>query len=146
MKRLIIVATTAMMLFASSVNATKNIYAESVSVSEVVSIHDADSFRANIKQWQPIVGDNISVRLSGIDAPEIRGGCELEKKMAQEAREYTVTALTAADRIELRNVRRGKYFRLIADVYLDGSSLSERLLAAGHARPYDGGTRQSWCG
>ncbi len=42
-------------------------------------------------------------------------------------------------------MERGKYFRILADVYGDDQSLSEALIQAGHARPYDGGTREGWC-
>ena len=47
--------------------------------------------------------------------------------------------------IELKNLKRGKYFRVVADVYVDGVSLADRLIKAGHGRPYDGGTKVSWC-
>jgi len=50
-----------------------------------------------------------------------------------------------AHAIELRNIERGKYFRLVADVYLDGVLLSNELTAAGLARNYDGGRRSPWC-
>ena len=48
--------------------------------------------------------------------------------------------------IELRDMVRGKYFRIVADVYLDGMSLSQLLLDKGHAIRYDGGKKNiSWC-
>jgi micrococcal nuclease len=40
---------------------------------------------------------------------------------------------------------RGKYFRILADVYVDGENLTDLLISAGHARPYDGGKREGWC-
>jgi endonuclease YncB( thermonuclease family) len=33
----------------------------------------------------------------------------------------------------LKNIKRGKYFRLIADVYVDGVNLGEQLVRQGHA-------------
>ena len=50
-----------------------------VTVSKVTSIYDADTFRANIKDYPPIVGESNSIRINGVDAPEIRGKCESEK-------------------------------------------------------------------
>ncbi len=114
-------------------------------VSEVTSIYDADTFRVNIKAWPDIVGKHMSVRVLGVDAPEIRGKCQLEKQAARRAKQFTVDALRSASFIELRNIKRGKYFRLLADVYIDGQSLAQALIAANQARPYYGGTRQSWC-
>lgn len=116
-----------------------------VTVSEVTSIYDADTFRANIKGYPPIVGERMSIRVNGVDAPEIRGKCESEKIAAREAKQFTVEALRSAKTIELRNIERGKYFRILADVYTDGKSLAEGLIKSGHARTYDGGKREGWC-
>jgi endonuclease YncB( thermonuclease family) len=37
------------------------------------------------------------------------------------------------------------YFRLLAEVWVDGESLGESLIDAGYARPYAGGKKQGWC-
>lgn len=133
------------MLFISCACAAGEQYG-SIEVQEVTSIYDADTFRVNIRGWPDIIGKRISVRILGVDAPEIKGKCEAEKKAARRAKQFTVNALRSASKIELRNIQRGKYFRILADVYLDGKNLSEELIAAKHARPYDGGTRTGWCG
>lgn len=116
-----------------------------VMVSEVTSIYDADTFRVNIKGWPDIIGQHMSIRVLGVDAPEIRGKCEAEKIAARKAKQFTVQALRAAHAIELRNIKRGKYFRILADVYIDGKSLAQALISANHARVYDGGARAGWC-
>ena len=116
-----------------------------VVVSEVTSIYDADTFRVNIKGWPDIIGQHMSIRVLGVDAPEIRGKCEAEKIAARKAKQFTVQALRSAHSIELRNIKRGKYFRILADVYIDGENLAQALISARHARVYDGGTRASWC-
>lgn len=116
-----------------------------ISISEVVSIYDADTFRVNIAGWPDIIGANIPIRADGFDAPEIRGKCQAERDKAQVARDLTVNALESAEVVELRNMRRGKYFRIIADVYLDGEALKDMHLSAGTARPYAGGKREGWC-
>ncbi len=82
-----------------------------VTVSEVTSIYDADTFRVNIKGYPPIAGERIPVRVLGVDAPELRGKCESEKIKAREAIQFTVQALRSAKTIELRNMNRGKYFQ-----------------------------------
>lgn len=115
-------------------------------VAEVTSIYDADTFRANIREWPAVVGERVPIRVNGVDAPEIRGKCEAEKLAAREAKQFTVAMLRGAKDIELRNIQRGKYFRLLADVYVDGRNLTAALIDAGHARPYDGGAREGWCG
>lgn len=125
--------------------ADDKIYIQSITVSKIISIYDADTFRIEVTEWPGIIGDSIPVRMQGVDAPELHGKCESEKKKAQLARQYTVSMLQNAKVIELRNVRRGKYFRLLAEVYVDGDNLSSMLINKGLAREYHGGRRSGWC-
>lgn len=143
-----LIAAVFVLLSASySVNALakKAVIYGDVIVDEVTSIYDADTFRANISGWPSIVGERTPIRINGIDAPEIRGKCEQEKKKARQAKQITVGLLRSAKKIELRNMQRGKYFRIIADVYVDGESVAGHLIRSGLAYEYFGGTRQSWC-
>ena len=48
--------------------------------------------------------------------------------------------------IALRNMERGKYFRIAADVIFDGESLGDILVETGMAIRYDGGKKmKNWC-
>ena len=85
------------------------------------------------------MGDKIGVRLARVDAPEVRGKCDAEKKKGIEARDALVERLSQATVIDLREVERGKYFRLVGEVIADGENMSDLLLAMGLAWPYDGG-------
>lgn len=115
-------------------------------VDEVTSIYDGDTFRVNIKSYPPIIGQKMSIRLNGVDTPEMRGKCEKEKKLARKAKEFTVTQLRNGKKIELRNIQKGKYFRIVADVYIDNKSLAKELIKNNHAVPYTGGTKiKDWC-
>ena len=119
----------------------------SLQIAEVTSIYDADTFRVNIANVPAVIGERMSVRVAGIDAAEIRGKCEKEKRLAREAKQFTVSLLRGAKTIELANIKRGKYFRFIADVIIDGNiSLSKSLIKNGHAVPYSGGKKtKDWC-
>lgn len=114
-------------------------------ISAIVSVYDADTFRVDLEDWPAIVGKNMPIRVKGVDAPEIRGKCPSEKQQARSAKAFTQQLLATADTIELRNIERGKYFRLLADVYIDGENLALSLIHAQLARTYDGGTRLGWC-
>jgi len=116
-----------------------------VYISEVTSIYDADTFRVNITGWPDVIGKHMSIRVLGVDAPEIRGKCDAEKKAARLAKQFTVEKLRQASVIELRNIKRGKYFRILADVYVDNENLADALIKTQHGRPYNGGKRQGWC-
>lgn len=47
----------------------------------------------------------------------MKGKCQKEKDLARLAKQFTVFKLRGAKVIELRNMQRGKYFRIVADVY-----------------------------
>ena len=94
----------------------------------------------------PIIGNKISIRVNGIDTPDIRGKCEKEKYDAKQAQQMVTDILKDADQIVLRNMERGKYFRIAADVIVDGESLGDMLIEAGMAVRYDGGKKtHKWC-
>jgi len=108
--------------------------------------YDGDTITFNLPGLHPIIGEKISIRVNGIDTPEIRGKCEKEKYDAQQAKEMVADILKDAESINLKNIERGKYFRIAADVFVDGDSLADELIEAGMAVRYDGGTKtHNWC-
>jgi endonuclease YncB( thermonuclease family) len=116
-----------------------------VIVSKVISVYDGDTFRVNIDSLPPIVGKSIAIRVNGVDTPEIRGKCQYEKDLALEARDFVRAKLANAKEIKLTNLQRGKYFRVVANVVVDGVSLERELLDNKLAYEYDGGKKSSWC-
>lgn len=112
--------------------------------ARVIRIFDGDSFLAEIKLWfgQTVIEH---IRIAGIDAPEMKGRCPSEIEAAKGARQY-LAGLVGAGSIELRDVRREKYGRALASVTAGGIDVSTQMIEAGHARPYGGGRRLSWCG
>ena len=116
-----------------------------VTVSKVISVYDGDTFRVDIDSLPPIVGKNIPIRLNGVDTPEIRGKCEYEKDLAIKARDFVRNKLANAKEIKLNNLQRGKYFRVVANVIVDGVSLEQELLENELAYKYTGGKKSSWC-
>ena len=116
-----------------------------VTVSKVISVYDGDTFRVDIDSLSPIVGKNIRIRLNGVDTPEIQGKCQYEKDLALKARDFVRNKLTNAKEIKLTKLQRGKYFRVVADVMVDGVSLEKELLENKLAYKYTGGKKSSWC-
>ena len=115
-------------------------------VEQVTSIYDGDTFRATIQGWPALIGEKMSIRLNGIDTPEMRGKCPKEKQLARQAKQHTVALLRAAKVVELKNMQRGKYFRIVADVYVDNVSLTQSLINANFGVPYFGKTKaKNWC-
>ena len=108
--------------------------------------YDGDTITFNLPELHPIIGEKISIRVNGIDTPEIRGKCEKEKYDAKQAQQMVADILKDAEQITLKNMERGKYFRIAADVIVDGESLADMLIEAGMAVRYDGGKKtHKWC-
>lgn len=109
--------------------------------------YDADTITVDIPGVHPLIGDNISVRVSGIDAPEIKGSQPCEKEASRNAKRLVENVLKNARRIDLVNVQKDKYFRILADVLVDGRDLKQVLLKNNLAYQYNGGTKEarSWC-
>jgi len=108
--------------------------------------YDGDTIRFNLPGYPPIAGKDIRVRVNGIDTPEIKGKCKKEKYEAQQARDMVADILKGAEKITLKNMKRGKYFRIAADVFVDGENLADVLIEAGRAIKYDGGKKiHKWC-
>ena len=111
---------------------------------QVVKVHDGDTFSVNIRDWPPIVGLNMPIRIHGIDTPEMNSIDAKLKSLAIQARDYVKNRINTAKKIELRNITRDKYFRLDADVYIDNTNIASELIAKGLAKPYTGGTKNPW--
>ena len=108
--------------------------------------YDGDTITFNLPGLHPIIGEKISIRVNGIDTPEIRGKCEKEKYDAKQAKEMVSDILKEAEQITLKNMERGKYFRIAADVIVDGENLADMLIEAGMAIRYNGGKKtHKWC-
>ena len=116
-----------------------------VAVSQVISVYDGDTFRVDVDSLPPIVGKNIPIRLNGVDTPEIQGKCQYEKDLALKARDFVRNKLANAKEVKLTKLQRGKYFRVVADVMIDGVSLERELLENELAYKYTGGKKSSWC-
>lgn len=107
--------------------------------------YDGDTLTVDVNDWPPIIGERISVRINGIDTPEIRGGNEQTRVLAKKAKLLVNFLLRSSDTIILKNPHRGKYFRIVADVEFSGIDLGEILIALGYAVEYKGdGPRPDW--
>jgi micrococcal nuclease len=109
--------------------------------------YDGDTISFNISNVHPLIGENISVRVRGIDTPEIKTKNSCEKEMGRNAKKLAENLLKNAQRIDLVNVDRDKYFRILADVNIDGKDLKSVLIKNQLAYEYDGGTKKklNWC-
>lgn len=117
-----------------------------VKIGKVIKVYDGDSITIAAKPYDNYPIYRFSVRLNGIDTPELRTSNENEKKHAILARDALHNKIY--DKIvELKNVESEKYGRLLADIYLGEENINEWLITQNFAVKYDGGTKQkpeSW--
>jgi len=115
----------------------------------VIKVYDADTITIASKlpyDESPLY--RLSVRLNGIDTPEMKGKdvSSEEKEAAKAAREF-VYNLVFNKYVRLENVESEKYGRILADVYIGDIHLNDLLLKERYAVKYDGGTKRkpvSW--
>ena len=114
----------------------------------VVRVIDGDTVAVDASADMPPELADVKVRLKDVDTPE-KGGrakCPDERDAGQTATAFTERAVAEALAIVVRDPKWGKWGgRVVADLVLDGHSLSSSLIAAGHGRAYDGKKRRSWC-
>ena len=80
------------------------------------------------------------VRIYGIDTPESRTRDKEEKKYGLMAKEF-VKQFVKGDSIKLTTQKydaKGKFGRILGDIIVDGTSLSDTMIKEHHAVPYYG--------
>lgn len=111
----------------------------------VLRVIDGDSLEIRARVWLGM-DVTVQVRVRGMDAPELRGRCAAEKKLARRARSHL--AALAGETVFLSAVTKDKYGgRVTADVMSErGEDIAGAMIAAGLGRVYAGGRRAGWCG
>ncbi len=113
-----------------------------VKYGKVIKVYDGDTI--TIASYLPIPNSQLyrfSVRLTGIDTPEIKGKTKAEKDLAIAAKN-ALSELVLGKVVELRNISNEKYGRILADVYIETIHVNEWMIENNHAVRYDGGTKE----
>jgi endonuclease YncB( thermonuclease family) len=115
----------------------------------VTKVTDGDTIRVAAPWLLPELGDDIAIRIMGIDTPE-KGGrakCEAEAKLGAEATEFAKSVIAVGDTVSVNVLQWDKFGgRIDADVFLaEGVNFAELQVERGLARPYFGEAKSSWC-
>lgn len=109
----------------------------------VIKVYDGDTITIASKlpySTSPLY--RFSVRLNGIDCPEMKSKNQHEKECSLIAREELSKQIL--DKIvTLRNIQTEKYGRILADVYIDDLCVNTYMLEKRLAVAYDGGTKNT---
>lgn len=112
--------------------------------AKVVKVYDGDTITVDVDLGFGVSFRKMTVRLYGINAPEVRGP---ERQKGLEARDWLRDRILGKE-VRIRTVqdRKGKYGRYLAFVYtieggssVDGTSLNDQLVRFGYAEKRDYG-------
>ena len=99
-------------------------------IADVIRVYDGDTLTAKVALW-PSLTVTTSVRLLGVDTPELRSKHACEKVLAKAARAAAIAWIAAG--------------RVLAEVWINGKRLAHHMIDTGHGRTYHGGKREKWC-
>jgi len=112
-----------------------------VTYGRVIKCYDVDTCTIVSKPYENEPVFRFSLRLSGIDGPEIRSKDPGEKQAANMAK-MLLTDKILDKYVLLTNVSSDKYGRLLCKIWLDGVCINDWLLEKKVVVPYDGGTKK----
>mgnify|MGYP002521187713 FL=1 len=116
-------------------------YTDTIENFKIIKVRDGDTFVITIEDTPDVFGEEIAVRIRGIDTPELNDKREEIKAIAIKAKEELEKLLTSGKKIVLYNLGRDKYFRLLASVKVGDIDVAEYLIKKGLAKEYDGGAK-----
>lgn len=87
-------------------------------------------FRCDIKNYPPIVGRDIVICIAGVSLV----GNDPNSSSVQQAKEFVSQTISNAEFVQLRNMRRGESFCIVADVYCEKQLLANVLIEKGYAK------------
>ena len=102
--------------------------------AEVISVYDGDTITVDIDLGLGVWVCGQTLRLYGIDTPELRGE---ERPEGLKVRDWLLEKLMGRP-IVVQTLKddKGKYGRWLAIVWLDGENVNDELLLSGRAKPY----------
>jgi endonuclease YncB( thermonuclease family) len=117
----------------------------------ITEVYDGDTVFLDVPQWPAFAGKHIGVRIEGMDTPERHSHCadplakEKEEALSDKARTALLALLDSGEPIELRDMGRDKYFRILAQVWVGDTNVSDVLISKGLAVSYHGEKKAGWC-
>ena len=112
-----------------------------IKYGKVVKVYDGDTI--TIATTLPFDNSPIyrfSVRLAGIDSPEIKAKTSIEKMLAQKSQQG-LENLVLDKVVQLKNISFEKYGRILADVYVGDLFVNQWMIDNKLAVVYDGGKK-----
>ena len=139
-------------------NAPKRTFNGVTQLVKLVDVYDGDTIKIITRLTEQEQLAMYSLRVYGIDTPELRTRNELEKRAAQSAKTSAVQFLSTSPLVWIEFMQEDKYGRLMGKVYstrknthvcgpstyVKHKSLADHLLQRQQAKPYFGKTKVGW--
>ena len=113
-------------------------------VNKVIKVVDGDTIDVILDMGFDIMYKQ-RVRLFGIDTPESRTRDKVEKKYGLKAKKFLQDQLKKATSITIRTYKgeeKGKFGRILGDIWCDGISVNVLMCRVGHAVAYYGQNKE----
>ena len=140
-KKIRILNSIIILLFSFCIIEAKE-YKDEIEDFKIIKVRDGGTFVITIPNIPDVFGEEIAVRVRGIDTPEKREEREEIKAIAYKAQEELEKLLMSGEKVILYNLGRDKYFRLLASVKVGNIDVSKYMIDKGLAKKYDGGRKQ----
>ena len=122
-------------------NTTEFIYP--ITSGYVIKVYDGDTITIGFFYPGSETPYRMSVRLLGIDTPEIKGKSPEEKAKAKLAQKF-LSSQILGKMVTLTEVALEKYGRLLANVHCDGVHMNKLMIDNNYAVAYDGGHKSEF--
>jgi micrococcal nuclease len=117
-----------------------------ITEAEVIKVYDGDTITIGFFYPGSETPDRpyrMSVRLLGIDTPEMKGKSPEEKAKAKQAQSF-LSSQILGKKVKLTDVALEKYGRLLANVHCDGVHINKLMIDNNYAVSYDGGHKSEF--
>jgi endonuclease YncB( thermonuclease family) len=111
----------------------KKVYVIKVYDGDTITIASKLSFHSQWYRW--------SVRIRGIDCPELKSKNIEEKEIAQKAQQF-LSNFILHKQVNIHNISKDKYGRLLCDVFFQNKNISDIMIEKKLAVKYFGGKKQ----
>lgn len=136
-----------------------SVLAQGYMLLPIVSVYDGDTIKTNLTWRLPEPLNIVSVRIYGIDTPELpaksyaitgklnRAKCVKEAELALKARNRVVEIVGLNKKMKVSSFKWGRNGgRIVGIVTVGGVNIGETLINEGFAVEYYGkGKKQDWC-
>lgn len=112
----------------------------------IVRVIDGDSVVADIDLGDYLFFEKRTIRLAGLDTPELKGKTEKERMLAVKAKLFLESKLLVGQTyLFISTEKVDKYGRSLGAVHdAEGKDIATQLIQSGLAVNYNGGTKKDW--